>query len=176
MSESILVLTAGYLPVGTVHWTKAIGLVWQRKAEVVEESAREVRSPTVRMRVPSIVRLKDVVHVRRRRVRLSRRNLFFRDGFICQYCGRQLAARELNIDHVVPRAKGGKTHWTNLVTSCRADNAAKGGRTPEEAGMRLIREPRVPGWTAAEEIRAGFAGRVPERWRIYFRGGNASGG
>ena len=99
------------------------------------------------IRVPRVILLLAYDRVPRRYVRFSRFNIYARDQNRCQYCGRQFPRAELNLDHVVPRSKGGTSVWENVVCSCHRCNRLKGGRTPIEAGMRLIRQPRRPQWT-----------------------------
>jgi 5-methylcytosine-specific restriction endonuclease McrA len=138
------------------------------KVEVVEESDREVRSVTLTVRVPSVVRLMGFVRFRRRDAKFTRRNIYTRDDHRCQYCGRRYSASELTCDHVLPRSRGGKAEWSNIVTCCVHCNRKKGWRMPEEAGMRLLRLPQRPSWQWGFQIR--FANRRPPRsWRLYLR-------
>lgn len=167
--EPVLLLSAGYIPLGVVSWTKAVSLVWQDKADAIETQERSIRSPSITIPAPSVVRLRRMVRPRDATVKLSRKNLFFRDGYTCQYCARRLPPAKLNIDHVVPRNRGGKTLWTNVVTACIVDNIRKGGRTPDEAGMTLLKHPEAPDWSPAERILA-TVGQVPDRWRSYLGG------
>ena len=99
------------------------------------------------IRVPRVLVLSAYEYLPRVRVRFSRINIYARDQDTCQYCGRQLPRTELNLDHVVPRTQGGKTSWENVVCSCVKCNLKKGGRTPEQAGMRLLKKPVRPRWT-----------------------------
>ncbi|HVK70395.1 MAG TPA: HNH endonuclease [Polyangium sp.] len=101
------------------------------------------------LRVPRVLHLRRYERVRRPTVRLSRRNLMLRDAHQCQYCLKRPPVRDLNIDHVVPRSRGGGDSWENLVTACRPCNLRKGRRTPEEASMRLLRTPTAPRWSAS---------------------------
>jgi 5-methylcytosine-specific restriction endonuclease McrA len=94
--------------------------------------------------MPAVVRLLRFIRRKRPQVSFSRRNLFARDASSCQYCGGARETGELTYDHVVPRSMGGKTDWANIVTCCIECNRRKGGRTPEQAGMRLLRAPRRP--------------------------------
>jgi 5-methylcytosine-specific restriction endonuclease McrA len=105
------------------------------------------------VRVPRVLHLLRYDRSPRFVVRLTRRNLMLRDGHQCQYCGRRPQLRELNIDHVVPRSRGGQDSWENLVISCRTCNLRKGRRTPLEAGMTLARTPAAPRWSPATQIR-----------------------
>lgn len=114
------------------------------------------------LRVPRVVHLHRYDRKPRPNVRLTRRNLMLRDAHQCQYCGRRPPVRELNIDHVLPRSRGGDDTWENLVTACRVCNLRKGWRTPEEASMRLVRHPVRPKWTVAAQIRLAVSRRFKE--------------
>jgi len=103
-----------------------------------------VRTPSVTIRVPRIVRLLFYDKLPRRQVRFNRRNIYARDGNRCQYCGRRFSTHELSLDHIVPRSRGGRATWGNIVCACTACNVRKGGRLPREAGMTLIRKPAIP--------------------------------
>lgn len=104
------------------------------------------------LRIPRVLHLLTYDRAPRLGLRLTRRNLMLRDGHQCQYCGKRPGTRELNVDHVVPRSRGGHDAWDNLVISCRGCNLKKGKRTPEEAGMRLLHQPKKPHWTIAAHI------------------------
>jgi 5-methylcytosine-specific restriction endonuclease McrA len=139
-----LLLTPWMTPHNIVPWQTAVTLLFLGKVEILEEYDEEIRSPSVTLRAPAVARLKTAVGSVKRGVKFSRVNVFTRDGFKCQYCGTRRAMRELNYDHVVPRAHGGRTVWENIVTSCYPCNDRKAGRTPEQAGMRLLRHPIRP--------------------------------
>jgi 5-methylcytosine-specific restriction endonuclease McrA len=140
----VLVLDQGYAPHRVVHWQRAICMLFGGKVEVLEEYDEIVRSPSVAMHVPAVVRLLNAARRRPRVVRFSRFNVLLRDAFTCQYCGQRPHARELTMDHVVPRAQGGLTRWINVVAACRSCNHQKGSRTPAEARMILLRSPHEP--------------------------------
>ena len=110
--------------------------------------------PTVdsTLRVPRVLQLLGFDRMPRTRIRLSRRNLLLRDDHQCQYCGVRPGVRHLNVDHVRPRSRGGPHSWENLVISCRTCNLRKGQRTPEEAGMKLVRRPQRPRWSPTVHI------------------------
>lgn len=140
-----LVLNAAYFPHQIVSWEDAITLVYQEKAQVLEEYDEVISSPSMEFFTPAVIRLmtmsgKDF----KREVKFSRVNLFLRDSFTCQYCGQRFKMKDLTFDHVIPRKQGGITSWTNVVSACRPDNGRKGARTPEQAGMRLLRRPAKP--------------------------------
>ncbi len=113
-------------------------------AEFEPGEQRFVRTVASRILVPSVVRLLKFDRVKRATLRLSRKNIYLRDNFTCQYTGKKLPTSELNLDHVVPASRGGRTCWENLVCCSVEINARKGNRTPGEAGLKLIRRPRKP--------------------------------
>jgi len=120
------------------------------------------------LRVPRVVHLLRYDRIPRTTVRLTRRNLMFRDAHQCQYCGRRPPLRELNIDHVIPRSRGGVDSWENLVTACRSCNLQKGWKTPEEANMHLARRPVRPKWTVTAQLLLGSRWRFKE-WEPFLR-------
>ena len=103
-----------------------------------------VRAVRYELAVPRIIRVLTFTKLPKRQVRFSRRNIFARDNNTCQYCGKNFGSAELSLDHVIPRSRGGMTTWDNIVSACRDCNVRKGGRTPIEAGLRLIRPPTKP--------------------------------
>ena len=120
------------------------------------------------LRVPRVLHLHRYDRTPRVTVRLTRRNLMFRDAHQCQYCGKRPTLRELNIDHVVPRSRGGNDSWENLVTACRVCNLRKGWKTPEEANMHLARSPFRPKWTTTAQILLGAGWRFKE-WEAFLK-------
>lgn len=139
-----LLLNSTYEPLKVISWQRAVTLLWLGKVEIIRSYDREIRSLTFKISMPAVVRLLRYVRRKRPQVSFSRRNLFARDESSCQYCGRRCDTAELTYDHVVPRSQGGATEWTNIVTCCVTCNRRKGGRTPEQAGMRLRRPPKRP--------------------------------
>ena len=140
-----LVLSAAYEPVARISWQRAVTLIWQNKVEVIEEYAdKTIRSITFELKMPSVVRFLRALRARRKGVKLSRENVYVRDGGRCQYCRKKVARPEATYDHVVPRAQGGRTTWENVVIACVPCNQKKGGRTPDEARMTLASTPRKP--------------------------------
>jgi 5-methylcytosine-specific restriction endonuclease McrA len=166
--EQVLLLNASFEPLNVIDWQRALKLVFMDKVEVVAESDREVHSVSVTVRVPSVVRLMNFVRFRRKEAKFSRRNIYARDNHSCQYCGKRYPVDELTCDHVLPRSRGGKATWDNIVTCCVACNRRKGGRTPAEAGMKLRKPPTRPSWQWGFRVR--FKNRrPPETWRLYLR-------
>jgi 5-methylcytosine-specific restriction endonuclease McrA len=166
--EQTLVLNASYEPLRIVSWRKAITLLFQDKVEVIAVYDREIRGVTVRLKLPAVLRLLRHVRVRRAftEVPFSRANVYARDEYRCQYCGEQHPPAQLTFDHVLPVAHGGHKGWDNIVTCCIRCNRKKGDRTPEQAGLRLIRSPRRPLLPPALTITLGTA-RAPESWRDF---------
>lgn len=136
-----LVLNASMEPLSVVSARRAVVLVLTDKVEAVHRDGAWFRSPSVTIRAPSVVRLQRQVHVRRRaRAGLSRRAVMLRDRYRCQYCGQPAE----DVDHVLPRSRGGPHAWENVVAACRTCNARKQDHTPAEAGLRLVAAPKAP--------------------------------
>jgi 5-methylcytosine-specific restriction endonuclease McrA len=142
MNLPVLVLNANYEPINVCATRRAVVLVIVGKAEVVENGRGYVRTPTHTVLRPSVIRLNYVIKRPRPRVRLSKKEVFRRDGYICQYCGKHTT--DLTVDHVIPRHLGGQHRWDNLVSACPACNRQKGGRPLRETNMKLLREAREP--------------------------------
>lgn len=140
--HSVLVLNQNYEPLNVCPVRRAFVLLMRGKAEIIEQGARAIHTPSHSFSRPSVIRM--VYHIRRPRpkVRFSRREVFLRDNFTCQYCGTR--TKDLTLDHVTPRHRGGKHTWENLVSACRACNHRKGSRRPEEAHMKLPHQPYQP--------------------------------
>jgi 5-methylcytosine-specific restriction endonuclease McrA len=163
-----LILNASFEPLHIVTWQRAIQLLFQGKVEVIEESDQEIRTVRLTIKVPAVLRLLNYVPLSKKKniIRFSRTNIFQRDNNTCQYCSKQFNKTQLTLDHVVPVVQGGRKCWENIVTACKPCNQRKGGRTPAQANMHLIRKPRQPNWLPGASITFGFA-KTPERWRLY---------
>jgi hypothetical protein len=176
----VLVVDAGLQPINIISWSRAFVLLFAgeerarhdrdfRKPEVIRFSADgAVVGVETKLRIPSIIRLGRVIPSIRRRSKFCRKNVIVgRDRCVCQYCGSRLMTEDLNIDHVVPRAQGGKTTWENTVASCVPCNQRKANRTPEQAGMRLLRKPTRPTSLMDVAVRIDPAA-LPAEWRDYW--------
>jgi 5-methylcytosine-specific restriction endonuclease McrA len=158
MVERALVLNASYQPICVVPVRRAVVLVLKEKADVLVPGSGLVRGATLEVQAPSVIRLRYFVRVPfRARAGLSRRAVFVRDDYTCQYCGE----RAENVDHVVPRSRGGLHVWENVVAACRRCNSQKEDRLLHEAGFRLRREPRAPKETLWIVI---AVGRIEPGW------------
>lgn len=164
--DHVLLLNITYEPLKIINWKKALTLLFLGKVEVLEEYDKEVHSISFTIKLPSVVRLLKMIRWAKKPVKFSRQNIYIRDNYSCQYCGRKLSTDELTYDHVIPKSKGGKTVWENIVTCCPACNKRKGGKTPEEAGMKLLKRPKRPKWLPAIRITIGYR-NIPQSWRDY---------
>ncbi len=164
--EQVLLLNITYEPLKVINWKKAITLLFLNKVEVVEEYGTEVHSISFTIKLPAVVRLLRMVKRPKTHVKFSRQNIYARDKYRCQYCGKRSASEELTYDHVIPKSRGGTTRWENIVTCCIDCNRKKGGRTPEEARMKLTRKPSRPQWLPAVRVTIGFK-EIPRSWRDY---------
>jgi 5-methylcytosine-specific restriction endonuclease McrA len=141
---SALILTPWMAPHRISMWHESISLSLGHKADVLEEYDEVVRSPSITVQIPAVLRLKKHLSRTKNDVKFSRQNLYTRDGYACQYCGHKFAPKLLTYDHVLPFSKGGKTTWENIATACSKCNLKKRNRTPEQAGMKLLKLPVKP--------------------------------
>lgn len=136
--RAVLQLNASFEPLRIIGMKKALTLLTKGVA-VVEVPTSILIHPGMGIYAPSVIRLRTYRHVPIRLQVVSRKNIFIRDGNRCMYCGRRFLSADLTLDHILPRSRGGRNEWANLVACCKTDNHRKGDRTPEEAGMNLIR-------------------------------------
>lgn len=163
LNTSVLVLNRLYQPVHVTSVRRAFALLYQGVAKAIDHQYRlyefadwaalssadhdSVSTVSRTIRVPRVIVLSAYEYLPKGRVRFSRLNIYARDSDTCQYCARQLPRSDLNLDHVLPRSQGGKTSWENVVCSCVPCNLRKGGRTPEQAQMKLLKKPVRARWT-----------------------------
>lgn len=156
-----------YFPLSLWSWQNSVKAVFLDRVSVVSEYDRAVRSPSARIQLPSVIALREYIAVSRRPA-FTRFNVFLRDRFRCQYCGDGFQAEHLTFDHVVPRSRGGRTLWTNVVTACEPCNLHKGRRLPREAGLALRRRPYSPSNLELQENGRGFPPNyLHESWRDF---------
>ncbi len=164
MNQGVLLLNQDYSPLSICSMEKAFILVLLNKAELmteVEDGA--IRTITTSYPMPAVIRLFRYIRLPYRGVVLTRQNIFKRDKFICQYCG---SAKNLTLDHIIPRSKGGKSSWSNLVTACKQCNANKGNYTLEEAGLFLKEKPYKPSYLM---FLRDHSGSVREEWAPFLK-------
>ena len=190
LQAKVLVLNRSWMPVNIVTALEAVCKVFSEKARVVDrdyqlydfelwvetwQDAREVAELAEEQRircvnfvlpVPEVIVLNCFNGFRQKRAKLSRAAVFARDNMTCQYCGKLFPAKRLNIDHVLPRSRGGGSSWANLVLSCVPCNTRKGNRLPDEAGMHLMRKPFEPHWTQAARRRMRER-EMPKSWEDF---------
>jgi 5-methylcytosine-specific restriction endonuclease McrA len=183
----VLLLNRFYVPVCVTNARRALVLLYAGSARALDDlgdshTFDQWRHLPVRdgddplpivagvLRVPRVLHLQRYERMPRVSIRLTRRNLLLRDQQQCQYCGRRPTLRDLNVDHVRPRSRGGASTWENVVIACRACNLRKGHRTPEEAGMRLIRPPQRPKWSTTAHILMSAEPLLLE-WRPFLKAG-----
>ena len=142
INRAVLVLNRDYQAVSVCRVRRAIVLILQGKAEVVENGLGEIHSLNTALPIPSVIHLNHIVKRPYPRRRLTRIEIFNRDDHACQYCGKP--TRELTLDHIFPRHRGGEHTWENVVSCCIPCNRHKAGRTPSEAGMHLLKQPNAP--------------------------------
>jgi 5-methylcytosine-specific restriction endonuclease McrA len=173
LDGSVLVLNRSWAAVHIATVRRAVSLVYQDLAHIVNpddfvtydfDSWKEaseaaetgyIRAVDFKFRVPEVIRLRYFNGRQKRKIRFTRRNLFERDGYTCQYCGKRRPSTDLSLDHVIPRSRGGRSTWENLVVSCVECNDRKSNRLPHEAGMGLLRHPEKPKWPAYLAVRFG---------------------
>ncbi|MCK5385173.1 MAG: HNH endonuclease [Alphaproteobacteria bacterium] len=132
-----------YYPLSVWSWQNAVKAIFRGNVNVVSEYERTVRSPEIEMKLPSVLALKEYVYTSRTPA-FTRFNVFLRDGWTCQYCGERHKTHELTFDHVIPRSKGGRTNWGNIVAACRCCNIKKGNNMSRDVGMFPLSDPRQP--------------------------------
>jgi 5-methylcytosine-specific restriction endonuclease McrA len=137
---------------------------WQDVSQMAPE-APSIRTVSFRIRVPRVILLVFFDRLPRKEVKFTRHNIFERDKNTCQYCGQVCDRKDLNLDHVVPRDRGGPTSWENIVCSCVECNTLKSNRTPQEAGMRLIRKPKRPRWRPFAQVNVTL--EYDESWKHF---------
>lgn len=166
MQAPVLVLNANFEPINICDMRRAVGLIMAEKASLVENGRGEIKTVSASFPRPSVIRLQKMINRPRPQMKLTRREVFRRDNYTCQFCGKKTA--DLTIDHVIPRHLGGKHVWRNVVAACPACNHRKGGRLLEEVNMRLLRQPSEPP-TSAQYVFGRHLDQYQE-WEVYLTG------
>jgi len=169
MANQVLVVNSSYMPINSISWQKAISLVYIGKAEAIcVDENKILRSPSVSMPKPIVVRLVKYNKMPDISLKFNKKNIFLRDNYTCQYCGKKLPTNELTLDHVRPRKLGGETNWENIVTCCQDCNAKKSEYSLIQSGMKLLSTPKKPYYTSHLLIRKCASVKELEEWKPYF--------
>ncbi len=172
---SVLLLNMSYEPLGVVNDKRALSLLMRGRVEAACEESLEMRSASCILYVPKVIRLRRYINVPHRSVVWSRKAVLRRDRFTCGYCGVQLGDRyqgrvldkgDFTVDHVIPVSRGGKNTWGNTICACSACNQRKANRTPHEANMKMLWEPKTPRVTYLVA-----SGEIPAAWKAYLEVG-----
>jgi 5-methylcytosine-specific restriction endonuclease McrA len=166
LHRPVLVLNASFEPINVCAARRALVLVLKGIASAEEHGAGQLRSARQHIPVPSVIRLLEYRRMPHQTRALSRKNILMRDRFTCQYCGKTVPSGELTLDHVLPRSRRGETTWENLVACCHPCNNRKGSRTPEEAGMKLARQPKPFSPHTSRHLMR-LLGNSDDQWRKY---------
>ncbi len=166
LNESVLVLNSTYEAINICNVKRAVVLIFSGTAVVLEKNSHKIHSPSITMDVPSVIKLRNFINLANKKVVLTRRNVLIRDKNICQYCAKEFKVSELTIDHIIPKSKGGKTRWDNIVASCKACNNKKGRNTPWRANMSLVKKPSAPNYIYFLHIMR-YLGNNNEPWMKY---------
>ncbi|AIH03762.1 MULTISPECIES: HNH endonuclease [Thermodesulfobacterium] len=166
VQKAICHLVKGTAKVITSDWTTHTFEEWIKVSKFYENGAQLIKSPSISILIPEAIYLPFYERLPKTEVIFSRQNLFLRDGFTCQYCGKFLKnPKDRTIDHIIPKSRGGKTVWTNVVLCCKKCNLKKGNKTPEEAGLKLLKTPKPPKWQSL--ILEEFPKHKKEVWKVF---------
>lgn len=164
-SMEVLLLNHDFTPLNVCSLKRALGLLFVGKADVIHYDGSYIRTPNGKIEVPSVIRLKYYVRRPVPELKLTRKNIFARDDYTCQYCGQK--GGELTVDHVIPKKMGGRTDWDNLVCCCKKCNSKKRDKTPHQAGMKLLRPPRRPAYVPYINLTKYRSCMSNPIWRMY---------
>lgn len=187
MSSDVLVLNRSFYAIQITSWQRALALVYADHAQVVDQEYRTysfedwremsqavkehpsgiISTPQFKIAIPEVIALKLYDRLPTTEVKFTRRNIYEHYSYRCCYCGHKFASVDLNLEHVLPRSRGGKTSWSNIVTSCIPCNLKKGNRLPEEAGMNLLIKPNKPKWRGGLSLVLGSPAKMRTSWQRF---------
>lgn len=187
MSSDVLVLNRNFYAIHITNWRRALSLVYLDHARVVDEEYRTysfsdwremsklidnhpsgyVHTPTFKIAIPEVISLKIYDRLPVSEVKFTRRNIYEHYGYICCYCGKKFQTHDLNLEHVMPKSRGGQSTWDNIVTSCISCNLKKGDMLPREAGMKLLIQPTKPKWKGAQSLVLHSSFKVKASWQRF---------
>ena len=187
MSADVLVLNRNFYAIHITNWRRALSLVYLDHAQVVDEEYRTysfsdwremsklieshpsgfVHTPSFRIAIPEVISLKIYDRLPVSEVKFTRRNIYEHYGYLCCYCGKKFQTKDLNLEHVIPKSRGGQSTWNNIVTSCISCNLGKGDRLPQEAGMKLLIAPSKPRWKGAQSLVLHSSFKIKASWQRF---------
>ena len=187
MDNDVLVLNRSFYAVQITSWQRALTLVYTDRASIVDEEYRTysfedwqelsrmiknhpagfIKTPNFKIAVPEVIALKFYDRLPTTEVKFTRRNLYEHYNYRCCYCGKKFASSELNLDHVIPRSRGGKTNWANIVTACIPCNLKKANKLPDEAGMALLTKPSKPKWRGSLALSLNSSVKIRASWQRF---------
>ena len=162
LSKKVLLLNSSYEPISIINSKKAIIMLMLGKVDYIEKGNKFIKSEKIQFLLPVVVKLKAFVYLKRRRIALTRQNIFKRDNYICQYCGKK--SKSLTIDHVIPKNKGGVDSWENLVSACVKCNLSKADNYLKDINMPLLNKPKKPHFLLYMQ---GYVNNEYESWKPY---------
>ena len=163
-SFKTLKLDSSFRPIEVIDAVEALVLCLIGKAQTIEFYNKAIKSVNKKFSLPCVIVLKRIVKFRYQTLPCHRKNIMWRDDYQCQYCAKHFGADKLTIDHIVPRSRGGKNEWLNLVTACKKCNQKKGNKTPSEAAMPLIKKPTIPKSDILKNVNKS---QIMPRWKYY---------
>ncbi len=166
LNESVLVLNSTYEAINICNVKRAIILIFNGTAAVLENNSHEIHSPSITIEAPSVIRLTRYINLANKQVVLTRKNVLIRDKNTCQYCGKKFSPSELTMDHIIPKSADGNTKWDNVVASCKKCNNKKGRKSPWKAKMSLVKKPSCPNYIYYLHIMR-HIGNDNETWMKY---------
>jgi len=164
--DRTLLLNATFEPLSVLDWKKAVVLLYLGKVEVIREYDKEIKGVSISMKQPAVIRLLRFVRNNHVNVKFSRKNIFIRDDYTCQYCGERFDPKDLTCDHITPKSRGGIAEWSNIVTSCTCCNLKKGDKLPDEVDMYPKKRPMRPNGFYLLMLHVGVR-FLPEHWKDY---------
>ena len=164
--DRTLLLNTTFEPLSVLDWKKAVVLLYLGKVEVVREYEKEIKGVSISIKQPAVIRLLRFVRNNHVNVKFSRKNIFLRDDYTCQYCEERFDPKDLTCDHIIPKSRGGITEWSNIATSCTRCNLRKGDKLPDEVDMYPKKRPTRPNGFYMLMLHVGV--RIfPEHWKDY---------
>lgn len=165
INRGVLVLNHNYEPLNICRLKRAIILIFNKKAEFLEYDSAKIRTVNNTLEVPSVIRMLYYIKRPKPNIQLTRNNIFARDNYTCQYCGKM--TKDLTLDHIIPKRLGGKSTWENLVSACKNCNNKKGEKTLQQANMQLIKQPKVLTYYPGFNLNKNSKMPLNESWRRY---------